>query len=352
MPTQSLGMLTVNQRKNVMARLQYFFRINKVAMVVLLVLLLMPGTAPSQDPPADTTSTATQAQTKPVDSPSENESTAVITHLSGKSVQFSPDGGKTWSPAKKQTKLGENAALRTGFASRCEISFANQTIIQVEPLSSIRVGDYTQTKTSQKVRANIQYGALRCGVEKGRIKSDVQISTPVSTMSIRGTIVYVEYDRGTRRCLLRVDEDGPAIARLVASTDTADPGATKKLIKQKIAIPEPNVPEPPAPTDHTVQARAFAGRYELDEGMDTDCALSRYLRLAIFRRAVWVTGNYTVDGITENEAEALIYNDSNIEPTSGALQFNDSRSVHEQSDLSPEIDIDPTPIGDSPEKEH
>ena len=325
-----------------MARLQYFCRINNVAFVVLLMILLCSGTANSQDSPANDTET----KEKSVDPPPANESTALITLISGKSVQYTIDDGQTWIPAKKGTRLEKNAALRTGFASECEISFDGRIVIQVEPLSSVRISDYAQTKTSQKVRANIQYGSLRCGVEKGRIKSDVQISTPVSTMSIRGTIVYVEYDRGTRRCLLRVDEDGPAIARLVRATDTADPGK----INQTEELPEPNTPELNAQTSHTVQARAFAGIYELDEGMDTDCSLSRYLRTAIFRRAVWVTGNHTVDGITDNEAEALVYNDTNIDPTSGGLQFNDHRSVHEQSEVSPEIFIDPTPVGDSSAK--
>lgn len=255
---------------------------------------------------------------------------AVVTEVKGKNVQLSLDEGKSWQGAAKGVKLGQGSLVRTGFASRCEVSFAGHSVVQVEPLSSLRVADYAGTASKQKVRAHLRYGAVRCGVEKGRIKTDTKISTPVSTLSIRGTLVYVEYDAGRRRCLLRVDEDGPALASRVG----------------RRGRPCPDGEPCEEATEKTDPDQATAGAaYVLDEGMHTDCSLSRYLELAVFERKVWITGNYSTGGVSDREAGAIVYESGTLDPTAGALQFNDDRSRAAQRVPEDVIDIPGGGIG-------
>ncbi len=244
--------------------------------------------------------------------------TAVITEISGKHVQFSTDNGKTFAAAQNGTKLGKDDLVRTGFGSSCKVSFGGNSILQIEALSSVRISDYMGNQKKEIVRARLQYGAVRCGVEKGRIQSDTKISTPVSTMSIRGTIIYVEYDPGTRRCLLGVDEDGPAIASTFSRRGCSDCGDSDQ------------------PADRN---------YELSEGMKTNCSLSRYLELVAFDRKVWVTGNHTFGDITDAEAASIVQIGGFYEPTDGALEYSDQRVIPSQEISNGEIDF---PDGDIP----
>jgi len=293
----------------------------ELAVFVSLVLLAFCAAAPAEEP-AVPAGDGLQALS------------AVITEISGKHVQFSADDGKTFAAAQTGTKLGRNDLVRTGFASRCQVSFGGHTLLQIEPLSSVRISEYLGNPKKEIVHARGQYGAVRCGVEKGRIQTDTKISTPVSTMSIRGTVIYVEYDAGTRRCLLGVDEDGPAIARTFARPGCTDCDASEP--RQERGREDPNRPD---------------GRlYVLDEGMKTDCSLSRYLELAIFERHVWVTGNYVFGDITDAEAASIVYIGGFYEPTDGALEYTDERYIYSQKISESEIDFPggDIPIGDVP----
>jgi len=226
--------------------------------------------------------------------PGEAALKAIITKVTGASVQFSPKAGAAWQKAKVGDELTMDATVRTGFASGCELTFGEHTVLQIEALSAVRVADYSKVgEGKEKVDANVQYGAVRCGVEKGQIKAETKISTPVSTLSIRGTLVYVEFDRGTRSCLLRVDEDGPAMAY-----------GGKDCEGCQEDEPKPG-----------------QSNYTLEEGMRTDCSLSRYLRTAIFDRNLHVTGDAVVA-----ESESAIYNNDVVDPGQGALNLGTDKS--------------------------
>ena len=275
-----------------------------LAILIPAVLAFGLNPATAQTTAAEQTTTSTDPATAAAAQPAPQLMTlqpldAVISEVTGKSVQVSLDG-KTWQPARKGQALGRGAAIRTGFASSCEVDFGDHSVLQILALSSVSIADYAGAiNVEERVQANLQYGALRCGVEKGRVQTDTKISTPISTLSIRGTYIYVEYDPGTRRCKLKVDEDGPALA----STFTKD-----------------------------CFGLALDGNYLLNEGMYTDCCLSRFLKLAIFDRTVWVTGNYALGDITDEEANALIYTTftGGTDPTRGGLQFNDDRLRNNQ----------------------
>ena len=222
-----------------------------------------------------------------------NQLEAVIIDLTGNSVQYSIDGGATWVAAARGAKLTGNALVRTGFASTCQLSFRGNTILQIEALSCVRIADYIGNSRNETVRANLQYGAVRCGVEKGRIKSDTQIVTPVATLGIRGTVTYVEFDRGTGQCGLAVLQDGPA------------------------------------------EALAGGGGYTLSEGMGTDGNLSRHLKNAILGRTVFVTGSGSLGGLTGDEIDSGAQGSGDFGgqgDTGGATGTGDGSTGGQQSD--------------------
>lgn len=256
-----------------------------VVLVAVVSMLCFAGGSVAAPVPADDVDTA---EATAADEPAE-QFKAVITKVNGKHVQASDDG-QSWRDASVGMELGRSGAVRTGFSSSCELSFGEHSVVQVQPLSAVKVADFSGTQTSQQVRADLYYGGVRCGVEKGRIDVDTKISTPVSTLGIRGTMVYVEYNPATRRCMLRVLKDGPADA----TVDIRTQGDC---------------------SDATFQP------YELQEGMRTDCCLSRYLELAIFDRTVWPSGSMQLGDVTEAEADSLVYIGGFDQPTDGALEY-------------------------------
>ncbi len=227
-----------------------------VVLFAVLAGCLITGAAWGQEKPAsaaDPNAPAAAGQT---------QQEAEITLVTGEHVQYTLDN-VNWLPAKTGVKLPNEAAVRTGFASTCEISFRGHTVLRVEDLSSVRIAEYLASEKQETVRTNLHYGAVRCGVEEGRVKSDTQISTPVALLAIRGTVTQVEYDRGTAQCRLGVLSGGPA------------------------------------------DAISRRGRYPLQAGMNTNNQLNRYLQTAITERFVSVTGNVALGGLTPDEARVL-----------------------------------------------
>ena len=235
------------------------------------------------------------------------EYVAKILSVKGK-VQYSQEG-VTWQPAKVAAQLSKEAQVRTGFGSTCELSFGENSTLEVAALSSVKMADYASGNGQERARANLQYGAVRCGVSKGQIKSNTSIVTPVSTLSIRGTIVTVEFDAGTRQLMMRVDMDGPAIASLpLAALPGGQPGPSMQFVAEA--------------------AEAVGKVYELQEGMQTNGTLDSYLNLTMLERTSWGSGNYALGDITQLEKDAIVYQAGGVSlnPAGGALQYGQTPS--------------------------
>ncbi len=273
--------------------------INKVLITLIVALLFCSGTIQAQQNEAIPAKAQTEAAVK---QPELAQLDAQISKIVGGSVQYSNDAGKNWVKAELEAKLGKDSIVRTGFASTCEISFRGNTLIQVEALSSVRIAEYLGNENAEKVDASLQYGAVRCGVEKGKVKSDTKISTSVAVLAIRGTITFVEYDRGTGACELAVVEDGPA------------------------------------------DAITGGGSYSLAAGMSTDANLSRHLQNAIFGRSVFVTGSRNLGDVTDVEAEiiSLVTGGGELGDLSGG-ESDDSGSDDNNDCGCPDGECDPGP---------
>ena len=227
---------------------------------------------------------------------------AEVLDVKGEHTQYSTDGGETWEQLTVGLMLDLDAQVRTGFASGCSLQFGEHSTVEVQALSSVRIADYTLTHDAvEHSRTMVQYGAVRCGVERGRVKADTQISTPVSTLAIRGTWVYVAYAPGVPGCNMWVEHDGPAWAY---SHPWGAGGLWKKL---------PNK------------------RYRLYEGMRTDYMLTRHGDTVARERTVWVEGNADLGAISKTEEKMVArIAGALVQPTAGRQQYTDSRNLRDQ----------------------
>ncbi|MBN1435912.1 MAG: FecR domain-containing protein [Sedimentisphaerales bacterium] len=274
-----------------------------IALVTTLAAVTYAQPAADEPAPEPTVNTEPETTMEPVISTLPEGVAGVIIEVNGEHAQYTTDG-ENWQPAQVNAQLTVNSSVRTGFNSNCSVQMGNNSVIRVEPISSLKMADYVADAGQETVRANLQYGAVRCGVSHSNITTDTAISTPVSTLSIRGTDIYAEYDPGTRQVSFRVDHDGPGLV-----------------------IPQGGGPlqfQASTPGDSQTAGRT----YQLEEGMGTDGDLSRHLGLETQERTSWGGPNGQMGDISQLEALAIVFqNGGSINPTDGFEQFlgDDSR---------------------------
>ena len=237
-----------------------------------------------------------------------NNNQASVFRTKGSYIHYSLDNGKTWKSAQPADTLPVNTLIRTGLDSICEIRFQNLAAILLEPLTAIRITDLNDKICYQKFHTRLLYGALQCAGYDSDNQACIAISTATASVSLQKAVIYLQYDPGTQRCLLAVEENQPIYIR-----------NPKKI-------------------------------YELKEGMHTDCMLTRFQKNTILRRFVYVTGNLSVGCITQTEADAFVLKeDYNFEPTDGALQYLSDRTVYKQRPPETIIELPGPgiPVGDT-----
>ncbi|MFO0973222.1 MAG: hypothetical protein U1A27_07275 [Phycisphaerae bacterium] len=101
------------------------------------------------------------------------------------------------------------------------------SVIMVESMTFASIDELALSSESAKTRLGLAYGAIRAGVAEGGLRSDMQIESPVATLSKRGTWDFrFEYERGTGRWSMTLADRGlvEAINRLSGQRQLILPG--------------------------------------------------------------------------------------------------------------------------------
>ena len=150
---------------------------------------------------------------------------ASVTALSGV-VELSSDGGKTWKPAVQGSAVAANDLLRSGAASRAEITLANGTVLLLSESSQL---------TASKLEVNRKTGARRTQLKViiGEVLGEIvpkdekkkeesfDIDSGKSSISIRGTVLKVGVS----------DEGSSRISMFEGKTQVAAGGRVQELVK-------------------------------------------------------------------------------------------------------------------------
>ena len=105
-------------------------------------------------------------------------------------VDADPLDATAWKPVTTDMKLGADTQIRTGLRSHCTLLFGekpDQTVISVRRATLACIADVYRSKTEQRIRIGLGYGAVRGGSTEGTLRSDVVIDSPVATLAKRGT---------------------------------------------------------------------------------------------------------------------------------------------------------------------
>lgn len=165
---------------------------------------------------------------------------ASVTALSGV-VDISSDGGKTWKPAGQGMAVAANDVLRSGAASRAEITLANGTVLLLSESSQL---------TASRLEVNRKSGARRTQLKViiGEVLGEIvpkdekkkeesfDIDSGKSSISIRGTVlkVGVSYEGASR------------ISMFEGKTEVAAGGRVQELFKDfgMVVSPRGDASEP------------------------------------------------------------------------------------------------------------
>lgn len=107
-----------------------------------------------------------------------------------------------WEPLKTGDVLGEQTLIRTGLGTTVVLNFAGRGRVTVRSGTKIGIGELKQRGKLMKARLGLKYGTVRASVDAAAGPNDLQISTAVATLSVRGTILNTRLtERGQDVCL-------------------------------------------------------------------------------------------------------------------------------------------------------
>jgi hypothetical protein len=119
--------------------------------------------------------------------PSGNDVTVVSVSGSAEKLS-SAAGGETWQPLQQGETFGEQTILRTGFGAKVVLKFSDSSEVVINNATKVGVAQYRRGAGSgSTTRLGLKYGTMHASVDSSQGPADFQVSTPVATLSVRGT---------------------------------------------------------------------------------------------------------------------------------------------------------------------
>jgi len=202
---------------------------------VVGLLVLFAASAPAAPPAAEK---APPRAPTPAAAPLK----ATVTSVTGPAQKLlAANGGAKWQPLKAGEELGELTVIRTGLGARVVLKFADRGEIVVNNATKIGIAELRKRGDEVKAQLGLKYGTMRASVETGRGRNDFRISTPVATLSVRGSSADVGFMADSTRML-----DAKAglwrVLRLLALAE-ARPDIAERIIQAgEVANSTPETP--------------------------------------------------------------------------------------------------------------
>lgn len=134
--------------------------------------------------PATTTSAP---QTAPAAGAGQAQQVEVVS-VTGAAEKLVPAGGKeTWQAIRAGEKLSELTIVRTGLRATVVLRFADRAEMTIDRATKVGIGEFRRQGDLARARVGLKYGTVQAQVHSAAGPNDFQISTPVATLSVRGT---------------------------------------------------------------------------------------------------------------------------------------------------------------------
>ena len=131
-----------------------------------------------------------------------------VMRAEGPTVEVTTNGARV--EVTTGTELTQGTAIRTGASGEVDLMFDNGGVLEIKPNTEFLIEkfereafdaskvDYKNMKeepTPSKTKLNLDYGTILMGVKKLKEGSEYNVGTMVGTTGIRGTSLFVKYDK-------------------------------------------------------------------------------------------------------------------------------------------------------------
>jgi len=135
----------------------------------------------------------------------------------GNADKCDPLKSEGWTKAKKGDQLGAGLIIHVPLRSKIKLVARPETpptVILIESSSLITISDLHLKNNVATSRIKLGYGAIRAGVAEGGTRSDMEIESPVATLSKRGTDIFrFEYHDG--RYMMSLSDQGRGMLQAI-----------------------------------------------------------------------------------------------------------------------------------------
>lgn len=170
---------------------------NKIAAILTLMLLL---TCPVL---ADATASANGSKVSADKSaPTAEKQVAgmkvTVVRVTGIAEKLIPGETEKWVEIKPGDKLDELTIVRTGMRSEVVLRFADRGEVTVNRCTKAGITEFRKHGAMVKTHIGLKYGVMQVTVDSTRGPVDARVSTPVATLSVRGSKAVIAHtgDRG------------------------------------------------------------------------------------------------------------------------------------------------------------
>ena len=204
------------------------------------------SSASAQITPADSTSAAVTNSTATAGQP--QAMSAVITEVHGL-VQYRESDTDTWHAAKADMQISQGGELRTGPHSAVTCVIPPDQQFTLDRLGTVRVAEAARHGNKVATDLVMKYGRTRYQIESAGLEHEAKISSPSSTLAVRGTVVSL-YDQPPytpeaisytgraqftyNRNVVPVGQKHGSVTHLIAGAD----GASQTGVDQTIVDPQ------------------------------------------------------------------------------------------------------------------
>ncbi|MBI4580445.1 MAG: hypothetical protein HY718_12125 [Planctomycetes bacterium] len=175
----------------------------------LLVVLIASVTLIAQGPATQPADDAVPPVTQPAGAEAMQ---ATIIKIVGNVVCAlpGPDGKPgEFKPAKVGDKLPAGAMIQTRLRSSVMLAFGDDAVVLVDRVTLASIDQFHRTADTKKVQLGLGHGLIRGATVETTLRSDMTISSPVATLSKRGTIDFgMRYEPGTGRYTVFLNQEG------------------------------------------------------------------------------------------------------------------------------------------------
>ena len=183
---------------------------NMVGRCTPIVVLALTVAALAQTPPASSPALNSPATTQPagVDEPFSATAIKVVGNVTR--AQAGPDGKPgAFSPVRVGDTLPAGTLIKTALRSKLMLSFGPDSVVLIDRVTLASIDAFHRSGDTKKVQLGLGHGLIRAATAETTLRSEMTITSPVATLSKRGTIDFgMRYEAGTGRYVIWLNQEG------------------------------------------------------------------------------------------------------------------------------------------------